>query len=572
MKHRFKEPFIIILTYITLLILLLIRSKGVGNPFVLPDETAYINLIGKISYFFKFDGAQYPPMYPFLASLVYKNNNILFSYENIRILNVIFFSLTFFPLYQLVKRIFKNSLTNRLVLSYAIMILPWSSLISPIWAEPLYFLFFTTTFLSVYLSFELESCWIFVLTGTLIGLTFLTKQVGLIIGIAFYFTQLVKCYQSPNRKTQIINLIASILPLFLVILAYKLLNTSEVGSPGIGYSNVVNAMTSRIFIIMKTFDFYRSFFHQISYLSVSTFFIFFASFIVIFFNFKSHSKTIKLFSIFVSLMTIGLCLFIAIFNNTVNVSYNDTNEPTLGYGRYLVALLPSFFILGSYSLSKINRKHFFLTLIALFLITSIFTPLHSSFASGIVGNPDVTYFCQLFNLDSPPWDRTIIESNLGNIPILLALIFLILSYFLYFLYNRHSIFFFFTILVLAFYVGYMNYTYTVSFSGFLKEESEIYKKVAEEKIKLNEVLLYEGFSPGIYISQFWNGFFDYDTWSKKEIISNSQIRLNNDKLSSGKYKLILANKNDLTNFPTFFLSGNKKIILISEIHKSLRAR
>lgn len=223
MKHRFKEPFIIVLTYITLLILLLIRNKGVGNPFVLPDETAYINLIGKISVFFKFDGAQYPPMYPFLSSLVYKNNNILFSYENIRILNVILFSLTFFPLYQLVKRIFKNSLTNRLVLSVAMVILPWSSLISPIWAEPLYFLFFTTTFLLIYLSFELESCWIFVLTGTLIGLTFLTKQVGLIIGIAFYFTQLLKCYHSPNKKVQIINLLASVVPLFFIILAYKFL-------------------------------------------------------------------------------------------------------------------------------------------------------------------------------------------------------------------------------------------------------------------------------------------------------------------------------------------------------------
>lgn len=572
MKQRFKEPLIIILTYITLLILLLIRSKGIGNPFVLPDETAYINLIGKISVFFKFDGAQYPPMYPFLASLVYKNNNILFSYENIRILNVFFFSLTFFPLYQLVKRIFKNSLTNRLVLSVAMMILPWSSLISPIWAEPLYFLFFTTTFLLIYLSFELESCWIFVLTGTLIGLTFLTKQVGLIIGIAFYFTQLVKCYHSPNKKVQIINLLVSILPLFFIILAYKFLNTSEVGSPGIGYSNVVNAMTSRIFIIIKTFDFYRSFFHQISYLSVSTFFIFFASFIVIFFNFNSHSKTIKLFSIFVSLMTIGLCLFIAIFNNTVNVSYNDTNEPTLGYGRYLVALLPSFFILGSYSLSKINRNHFFLTIITLFLITSIFTPLHSSFASGIVGNPDVTYFCQFFNLDSPPWDRNIIESNLGNIPILLAFIFLVLSFFLFLLYKRLSIFFFFVIFALAFYVGYMNYSYTVSFSGFLKEESEIYKKIAEDQIKLNEVLIYDGFSPGIYISQFWNGFFDFATWSKKAIISNSQIILNNENLTSGKYKLILANKSDLTNFPTYFLIGNRKILQISEINKSLKAR
>lgn len=571
MKIKFNEFFLVIITYLGLLILFLLRSKMIGNPLVLPDETAYINLIGKISKFFIFDGAQYPPLYPFLASLVYKNEDILRSYDNIRILNVFIFSLAFFPMYYLVKRILNISNLSNLLLTLTIMVLPWSSLISPIWAEPLYFLLVTTTFLMVYLSISTNNILLYALTGFLIGLTFLTKQVGLILGIAFSLTQLVFLILAKNRKNSFFNLLATILPLVVIISTYKIANSSSIGSPGIGYSNVVNAMITRIGVIILKFDFYRSFFHQVTYISVSTFFIFFAGFLSIFWNFREHNRNTQFFSIFILLMTLGLCVFIAIFNNTVDVSYNDTNEPTLGYGRYLVALLPSIFILGSYSLfkAKSNFKFTFSTLLVIFALTSYFTPLHSSFVAGLVGNPDVTYLCQLFNQDFPPWDRSIIENNLRNLPLILSLVFLLFSLSLYFVSAKSHLTFNLIIFTLAFYVGYKNFSYTVSFSGFQREENEIYSKIAEQKVNLENVLIYDKFSASIYISQFWNGFFDFAGWAKNEIITKNDLNLKNEKLVSGKYIYILANKNDLNEFPSYFEKDTKKVILVSDIKNKL---
>lgn len=560
-------------------VIILSQIMKIKNPVIMPDECAYSFLIKTFAKFFTWEGAQYPPLYPLLSSFFWNESVVLDSYYAIRIFNVVVFSLSFFPIFFTIKEVLPqdNHVTQKyraLFLSMFIILMPWSSIISPIWAEPLFYFLLTSCFYFSIRCFKTEKIIYFCLLGIATGLLFLTKQAGAILFIfSFIITNGFRFFQNgQSKKRTFFQTLVTAVIYTIILGAYAGYNYLK-GIPSIGYAAIIKGVNTELDTLILKVPIYQNFFHQISYLITASYFIFFISFVLYFFKFSKLQSFQKYYLLLVSLCGLGISALLAIFLNVGQSSYDLPDEPKLCYGRYLAPVIPQIIILGFCGLSYVyevfseNWKKLLITATILYIFLAIFSPIYSVNSSGIFNAADISYLSKFYGYLVPPEDRRLIDDHVGLGSWLLPLGLIVLSAFYLYLnkkYFKISVVYGFCLL---FFTSSASYRSTFVMANSQRLENQIFMYIAEKKVTPDEILFYSSFKPSLYICMFWMGYFDVEAWVKHNSVADMDAL--KEKLKKSQYKYIMASLSDLKKYEAIHESTTARLISLKDIRKDL---
>jgi hypothetical protein len=417
----------LILWYILFVAVKTLLSYLVFAPSSFSDGYIYAKMARGIFYLFDpKTGVNNPPLYPLFLSLSYVFKDMTLVYTAMKFLNSLLSSLIIFPAWFLAKEFF----TKKVSLKLAILI----SLIPPIFAfaplimsENLYFPLFLSSFYFIYRSFTTPHYKWDVLSGIFLGFSLLSRviSVALVAGLlALIFFNYFHRNHTSQFKRKLVLFMFLILILSTLILNNFLLN-------GFDFSVLLGKYSDQAtFVLKESYPFERvipTFFINLGYAILSLLGIYFLSSLTLF---RDYKKNYKLFI----LGTLTFSTFLAFMAIKVN---HGIGIPAFLFdwiggqviGRYLAAIFPMFFILGSLGFTKkydLPKKYLFLgALILAFTANIMILPLFP------INNMSLTYLGVLaFFL------KNFISNNL--LVILFSAIFFTIPFISYYIYKKFS--------------------------------------------------------------------------------------------------------------------------------------
>ncbi len=373
----------LIFWYLLFVIIKSILSYFVFAPSAFGDEYIHAKAARSIFYNLTF-GSNYngfwdEPLYPLIISISYigKDMNLVFIF--MKIINSIISSLVIFPVWL----ISKEFLTKRDSLKLAILV----SLIPPMFSfspyimtENIFFPLFLFSVYLIYKSFTSVAYLWDILGGVFIGLTILSRMIGLILIPTIFLLWVISKQNKKNmpqfkKKCVLLSLLILTLSPWVYIKATTSPDFSIDDMIGKYALNTIKSIESQD----QEYPYFRlitRFFIYLGYLILSSLTIFFLYSISIF---KKAKENLNLFIL--SFLYFILLIFILIIganhgNYALNISEIPGHFPYkwLGgrvIGRYIDAIIPLVFIIGSISFfggNKISKK--LLVLVSMVLIFS----------------------------------------------------------------------------------------------------------------------------------------------------------------------------------------------------------
>ena len=439
---------LLILWYFIFVIIKSILSYFVPAPSEFSDGYIYAKMAREIFYFQTINiKAGYPVLYPIILSISYVFNDMTIVYPVMKIINALLSSLIIFPAWLIAKEFMskKNAFTMAIIVS----LLPPMFAFSPIlMSENLFFPLFLFSFYFIYKSFVSAKYKWDILAGVFIGLTILTRTIGIILIpsiLLFWFVSIFKKNHFKQLKKKIVLLVF----LIMVFIPFALKNTASSGFilPTLFGRYASEATTS----LSASYPFERivpRFFIYLGYIILSTLTIFFISFLSIFKSIKGNYK-LFVFTIFSSI-TVLFSILIAINHGIFPESFTLSWLGGRVLGRYVAAIFPLIFILGGIGMirkHKVSKK-----VLALLSIILIFSANLLTIVLFPVNNMSLTYMGII---------KTILESLFSTYVIvgIFAFIFALLPFVFYKLYQKLS-FKQITSLTIFFFIalGMLNYS------------------------------------------------------------------------------------------------------------------
>jgi len=208
MKSHTKK---LLAVFLTLVLLKIIIATIIPAPAIFSDEYIYSKMAQSFHNNLEFSlhgtpTSQYPPLYPILMSIAYKITEDMTSiYLLMKIINSIISSLIIFPAYYLAREILnkKQSLIAATLIGLHTTFFNFSNYIT---AENLYYPLFLTSIYFMYRSIKVNSIKNNILLGIFIGLTILTKVIGVVLIPILIIVTVYKLFQKEfsQIKTKII--------------------------------------------------------------------------------------------------------------------------------------------------------------------------------------------------------------------------------------------------------------------------------------------------------------------------------------------------------------------------------
>jgi len=299
--------------------------------------------------------------YPFLYSLIispaffFEDMNIVMLI--IRIINSILSSLIIFPIYLLAKEFFnkKNSFLIAVICGF---IPPFFIFTFTSMSENLFYPLFIFSIYAIYKSFNKNNLKWSIIAGVLIGLTLLTKILGIIL-IPVIIIMLL--FNIKQYKTKLLLLFST----FIISLTWiipRLINSGFNLIQATGYQPSIEKATSGIFLTTKLIWFFL----YIDYLILASGIFLFIFALVLIIKYKHLNKKQKILLQITLLSTLFLLIICANHSGSFE-NYKDYKT----IGRYIECLIPIYLILGFIQLEK-NEKPNRIFQIIIFLFT-IFT-------------------------------------------------------------------------------------------------------------------------------------------------------------------------------------------------------
>ena len=344
MKRIVKQ---LLLYYLVFVLVKSIIAYIIPAPSAFSDEYIYVKLAR--SFFFNFDFTVHNivspvsnPLYFIAISPAYLFNQMSVIYPVMKFINSIISSLVIFPSFLLAKEFFTSK--GALKISVLISLLPSNFILSSyILTENLFYPLFLFSIYFIYKSLTSERKIWPISAGIFVGLTYLSRIVGIILFATLIILFLFKLLR--REKTFLINIIIIFFISFLIISPWFIINY-------LAQNNSLNNHISEASTIFELYKFLFEYLIQfILYLGILI--ISAGIFFPMIISKKIFSKKILTFSI----LAISSILFILIIaaNHNITAGPDAPIDLPAKYipwltgrliGRYIDAVLPLVFLLG----------------------------------------------------------------------------------------------------------------------------------------------------------------------------------------------------------------------------------
>ncbi|HLD11211.1 MAG TPA: glycosyltransferase family 39 protein [Candidatus Nanoarchaeia archaeon] len=296
----------------------------------------------------------YPPIYSIIISPAFIFKDMEKVHFSIKVINAIISSSIIFPIFFLANRFFSKK-KSLIIATITALVPPIFAVSSYTMSENIFFPLFITTLYIIYLTIKEKQQKLYILSGILIGLCYLTRAISIFLILVIIIIFLL-------NKTKIKNIITSISASLITILPWiytkiKIYGFSLQGILGNNYSSFAIQSQSNIIQKLIWVIFYTD------YLILSTGIIFFILTISLISNYKNINTKI-LFQ-----LTLLSTIFSIILASNLSGAYPNYEEGRL-IGRYIEPIIPMFILLGFISLKK-SKKITIFTLIFLNAITPL---------------------------------------------------------------------------------------------------------------------------------------------------------------------------------------------------------
>jgi hypothetical protein len=312
---------------------------------------------------------KYPPLYSMLISPAYIFKDMVWVFFLIKVINSILSSLIIIPTYLLAKNFLNKKYTFLISLIVGILP-PFFSLSANIMAENLFYTLFTCTLFFLYKSSKNNNTIWPILTGIFMGLTLLTKTLGLVLIptiLVYYYSLLISKNISIRKGIQ--NIGISTLCMVALYSPWYIRNyylsknvVSSLGSSVPAYFSIL----SNPYIIISIFFWIIIY---LAYISLAGGIIFPLWATNLFLKYKTKSLFPLLSLTFVPLSF--LIMIASIHSASANIGFLGLNGKILG--RYVEASLPLLFISGAVILTNYKKKEFKNIILITFLFSLLGT-------------------------------------------------------------------------------------------------------------------------------------------------------------------------------------------------------
>ena len=219
--------------YSIIVVIKIILSYFISSPTGFWDEYIYSKLARSFFFTHNFVLSEnipspfYPPLYPVILSIAYLAKNMEIIYFLMKIINSFISTLVIIPAYFFSKELLEEDKRNYFVVLTAFLPVCFS-FSSYILAENLFFPLFLSSIYFIYKSLKENTLKNNVLASVFISLSFLTKNLGLILIPIFFVSILIKRL-TLKEKLNCKNIIVSIFVLLLIISPWLIRNYIHFG-------------------------------------------------------------------------------------------------------------------------------------------------------------------------------------------------------------------------------------------------------------------------------------------------------------------------------------------------------
>ncbi len=377
----------LILWYFIFVIIKSILSYFVPAPSEFSDGYIYAKMARNMFYFLTPNiGSGYQPLYPIILSISYFFRDMTIVYPIMKFINSLISSLIIFPAWFIAKEFFDK----KDALKLAILV----SLISPIFAfaplimsENLYFPLFLLSSYFIYRSFVTPSYRWDILAGIFIGISIASRILSIAL-VAGLFGLLIFDYFHKDHSKQFKRKCVLFIFTFIFISPLIIENLLTFGFSFSGllgrYSGDAGASLNEGYPFTRIIP---RILINFGYTTIALLIIYVLSSLTLFKDYKSNYK---LFTFGTLTFTTLFALLLISVNHGINSSaflFDRLGGQVLG--RYLAAIFPAFFIIGSYGFIKkheLSKKYLIITaLILAFTANIVILPLFP------INNMSLTY-------------------------------------------------------------------------------------------------------------------------------------------------------------------------------------
>lgn len=408
------DIFSLILSAFLFGLIIFIFGSSITGPFIFADESHYFAIARNIAESGRYyPDDQYNPLYPIIISVAFFVENIVWTYDIARIINIILFSLIVIPVYYFSRELNFGRFVSFVFGTMAIC-LPSGAFIHLIWAEPLQYITIATGMLFSLRYFNRRNILDGALAGLFFGLAFLTKQYGLAFAIALVFTASLWAYlANRERKRKFLGLLSILLGSTICVLPLFIRNALSRSGNVLGYQSHFDVWLQK-YSDLGAFNYFHSFtetfLYQLSAISFETWGLVVPVFVGLVFAWRKLPREQVLFVVFL-LMGLGALVVVS------TVHMLGYNTPYLPNGRHYASVTPFIVIISIkwfQILVKDNEKKqtiflfqplgFLLICTAIGLLVWLCSPLKSLHHLSLVTNPEFSFLNYFINDNSWKWD------------------------------------------------------------------------------------------------------------------------------------------------------------------------
>lgn len=356
MNKNLKLVFCLILILIVVKVLL---SAFVPAPSQFSDEYIYSKLAR--SFFNEQTLAVhgqaddiYPPLYPIVLSPTYVFSDMQQVYFFMKVLNAILSSLIVIPAFLLAREFLSEN--KALLASILVAVIPATFSFTPfIMSDNLFYPLFLFSVYFIYKSFVDKNYKWDILAGVFIGLSYLTKVLGIVLLLAVMFVLFIKLFKKEQFLLDIKKKIVLLSAFFIVVGPYLLRNFFLFGNVLGLHSRELGTLRTleSIKLILSWSALYLGF---LILASGIIFFIFYLYFV----KNSLKNNNLAIFSL-ISMSLIFFVILLAANHNAIGAVHYETLIPWLTkkpLGRYIDVLLPLIFIGGLIGYKYYKKNNF----------------------------------------------------------------------------------------------------------------------------------------------------------------------------------------------------------------------
>jgi len=382
---------------------MLFLMSYIAGPFIFADELRYHQLSQTIYENFKFSGRQYNPLYPLLLAPTFGFSEPDLHYWAIKFLNAFSWCSIIFPSYLLARKIIASRKVALLV-SMLTVVAPIGAYSQVIWAEPLYYPLIGWSLYFIYCWLDRNKLLYAILAGVAIGLSFLTKQVGILLVIALYtalFFQVVSKRGRPKNLTYF--WIIGIIPIGMALL-WTVRNKMAEGTL-VGYSSSVDLLIASA---KSPSQFLSTLMHSLRY-PIGYYFASYFGFGFILLLLATHqnrkSSETEQKIVFLARVMVIFSVLSAIITDVFLIGYGRNH---FSVGRYIDSIYPAAIVIIAWQAMRssiVTNKRILFLIAGISIVTFYASPLEQLSADSMVNASGISYLNRLFSKGVFLWSQ-----------------------------------------------------------------------------------------------------------------------------------------------------------------------